>query len=71
MKQKHSDVMFIQETHKYKLGYSDDKNAADWVREWEGKTFLSHKTSVSGGVGLLFSKNFVHQSNSVENIIEG
>ena len=65
MKQKHSDVMFIQETH------SDEKNAADWVREWEGKTFLSHKTSVSGGVGLLFSKNFVPQSYSFENIIEG
>lgn len=34
VKQKHIDVMFMQETH------SDEKNAADWVTEWEGKFFL-------------------------------
>ncbi|KAL7849206.1 hypothetical protein SRHO_G00208290 [Serrasalmus rhombeus] len=36
---KHVDVMFVQETH------SDEQNAVDWVREYEGRAFLSHRSS--------------------------
>lgn len=50
--QKSVDVMFIQETH------SDQRNEVDWKREWEGQLFLSHKSSVSGGVAILFSSIF-------------
>jgi len=49
--QKSVDVMFIQETH------SDQRNEVDWKREWGGQLFLSHKSSISGGVAILFSKN--------------
>ncbi len=59
--QKSVDVMFIQETH------SDQRNEVDWKREWEGQLFLSHKSSVSGGVAILFSKNMTPVSfESVE-----
>lgn len=60
VKQKHVDVMFIQEMH------IDDKNNADWLRVWEGKVIIiiSYKTSVSGGIGLLFSRKWIVQSLS-------
>ncbi|TWW78198.1 hypothetical protein D4764_11G0003190 [Takifugu flavidus] len=31
---------------------------ADWEKEWEGQVQLSHNTTLSGGVGLLFSRGF-------------
>lgn len=52
IKQKNIDVAFLQETH------SDVKNAVDWLREFDGTAVLSHNTSVSGGVAILFAKNF-------------
>lgn len=54
MKQKQLYVLFLQETH------SDDKNVTDWIKEWNGHIFLSHKTSRSGGVAILFANNFTH-----------
>ena len=59
------DVLFLQETH------SDGGNEADWRREWEGEAILSHGTSLSGGVGFLFSKAFTPVSLEVEHFIEG
>lgn len=43
---------FLQETH------SDEKIVTDWAKEWNGLSFLSHKTSCSGGVAMLFAKSF-------------
>ncbi|TWW73398.1 Transposon TX1 uncharacterized 149 kDa protein ORF 2 [Takifugu flavidus] len=62
-KRKRVDVMFLQETH------SDRNNEADWEKEWEGQALLSHNTSLSGGVGLLFSKSFAPSSLEVEHVV--
>lgn len=50
VKLKNIDVMFLQETH------SDVCNEVDWKREWGGEFVLSHGSSNSGGVAILFSK---------------
>ena len=65
MKVKRTEVMFVQETH------SDCINECNWKREWEGEVVLSHKSSSSGGVGILFSKSFTPASFEVEQVIEG
>ena len=64
-KQKHIDVVFLQETH------SDDGNEADWSREWEGEVILSNNTTLSGGVGFLFSGGFTPTSLEVKHVVEG
>ena len=62
MKVKRIDVFLIQETH------SDSTNYADWRREWEGHVILSHSTTSSGGVGLLFSNcTFTPKAHKEEN----
>lgn len=58
------DVVFLQETH------SDDKNAVEWLKEWNGLSFLSHNTSLSGGVCILFDKKFVPNSVKMEENIK-
>lgn len=65
MKQKQLDVLLLQETH------SDDKNVTDWIKEWNGHIFLSHKTSHSGEVAILFAKNFTPCSFKIEEIVKG
>ncbi len=65
IKQKKIDVIFIQETH------SDVKNAADWMQEWNGISVLSHNTTLSGGVGILFTKSFSPVSYQVDEIVKG
>lgn len=65
MKYKKCDVVMLQETH------SDLKNAADWVEEWDGIPILSHNTSLSGGVAILFSRSFMPHSYQVEEIVKG
>lgn len=65
IKQKKMDVVFVQETH------SDAINAADWAREFDGVSILSHLSSVSGGVAILFSKNFIPCSYQIDEIIKG
>lgn len=57
--------MFVQETH------SDSFNESDWKREWGGEVVLTHKSTTSGGVGILFSKNFSPVSFEVEQVVEG
>ncbi len=64
-KMKHIDVLFLQETH------SDAGIEADWSREWEGEVILSHNTTLSGGVGYLFSRGFTPTSLEVRHVVEG
>ncbi|MGL5904155.1 MAG: endonuclease/exonuclease/phosphatase family protein, partial [Cetobacterium sp.] len=64
-KQKHFDVVLLQETH------SDVQNAANWAMEWDGLSFLSHNNSLSAGVAVLFSKKFTPVSYEVDEIIKG
>jgi len=62
---KNIDVSFVQETH------SDVLNAADWAKEFDGLVILSHSISLSGGVGVLFSRNFISYSYTIEEVIKG
>ncbi len=57
--------MFAQETH------SDALNETDWASEFDGLSICSHNTSLSGGVAILFSKNFIPVSYQVEEIVKG
>lgn len=59
------NVVFLQETH------STVDNEADWKKEWDGEVCLSHKSNNSGGVGILFSKDFIPISLVTEEIVEG
>lgn len=52
IRQKQTDIVFLQETH------SDFRNESDWRREWDGQIILSHKSSISGGVAVLFQNIF-------------
>ncbi|TWW68287.1 hypothetical protein D4764_19G0000850 [Takifugu flavidus] len=61
-KRKRIDVLFLQETH------SDCGIEADWEKEWEGQVLLSHNTTLSGGVGLLFSRGCTPSSLEVEHV---
>ncbi len=65
IKSKKLNVTFLQETH------STVDNESDWRREWSGEAFFSHKSSNSGGVGVLFSRDFLPVSCSVDDIIPG
>lgn len=65
IKQKKIDVLLVQETH------SDILNGSNWAKEFDGLSVLSHLTSISGGVAILFSKNFIPCSYQVEEVIKG
>ncbi len=65
IKQKKIDVTLIQETH------SDVNNVNDWIKEWEGLSFFSHNTTLSGGVAILFAKTFNPISYQVEEFVKG
>lgn len=62
---KHIDVMFVQETH------SESRNQVDWNREWAGQVILSHGSSTSAGVGVLFSSACLPVSVTTEEVIPG
>lgn len=51
--------------------HSDTVNAAEWALEWDGLSLLSHNTSVSGGVAVLFAKTFTPISYEVLQAIPG
>jgi len=57
--------MFLQETH------STKENEVEWLKDWEGNIFFSHKTSLSSGVAVLFSKHFLPMSCDCFEIMEG
>lgn len=65
IKLKNIDIMFVQETH------STKENEVEWLKDWEGKIFFCHKTSLSSGVAVLFSKHFLPLSCDGFEIIEG
>lgn len=65
IKQKKIDVTLIQETH------SDVNNVNDWMKEWEGLSFHSHNTTLSGGVAILFAKTFNLVSYQVDEFLKG
>jgi len=65
MKLKNIDVMFLQETH------STKENEVEWMKEWEGNIVLSHKTALSAGVAVLFSKTCLPISYDVTEVIQG
>ena len=62
---KRINVMFIQEMH------SDVVNEIEWKKEWEGEIILSHLSRCSGGIAILFSKDFIPQSYTVYEKIDG
>lgn len=65
MELKKIDVVLLQETH------STEENENDWKRGYNGEVILSHKSSCSGGVGIVFSRSFLPFSYEVEEIIKG
>ena len=65
MEIKRIDVMFVQETH------STADNECEWRQAFNGEVILSHKSSCSGGVGILFSRSFLPGSFVTEEIIPG
>lgn len=65
IKQKRLDVVPLQETH------STADNASEWAVEWNGLPLLSHNTSVSGGVAVLFAKSFTPVSYDVVEVLKG
>jgi len=64
-KVKKLSIIFLQETH------STVENETEWKKEWDGEVFLSHKSSNSAGVGILFAKDFLPISCVIEEVIEG
>lgn len=64
IKQKNTDVMFVQETH------SDCINETDWRKEWEGEVLLAYKSSTRGGVAVRFAENFLPISCEVKGVIQ-
>lgn len=65
MRQKRVDILFMQETH------SDDKNCCWLDTGMAGLSCLSHHSSTSGGVAMLFTRNFTPISYSLEQIVFG
>ena len=65
IEQKNIDIAFLQETH------SSEDNVVDWMKGFSGGSVLSHYSNVSGGVAILFSKNFKPISYDVEEIVRG
>lgn len=65
VKLKNIDISFIQETHSCK------ENEIDWQREWDGTVIMSHKSSTSAGVAILFSRSFAPLSYEVDEVIAG
>jgi len=55
MKQKNHDVILLQETH----SCSTDEKL--WQDEWSGKIFLSHGTTNSKGVAVLFKNSLKYE----------
>lgn len=58
VKQRKIDVLLAQETHSV-------------VTSWIGLAILSHNTTLSGGVAILFSHSFIPHSYTVEEVLKG
>lgn len=62
---KNGSVVFLQETH------TDLSNQTQWQSEWIGKVVLSHGSSSSAGVAILFGSEFKEQNVSVFDLLPG
>lgn len=58
-------VHFLQETH------CDILDPTDWSREWVGQVLLSHDSTSSGEVGILFARSFSPINVEGEQVVEG
>ena len=65
LKIKKVNVAMLQETH------SDTLNGTDWRREWDGEVVLSGLSSTSAGVAVLFAKDVIPKSHTVEERVKG
>ncbi len=59
------DIVMLQETH------SDKSNEIEWGLWWEGKYALSHGSSTSAGVAVLFSKILNVENFKIEEVVAG
>lgn len=64
MKQKQIDVLILQETHSYTT------NANELAKELKGLPLLSQKTSLRGGVAILFANNFTPFTFEMEEVVK-
>jgi len=55
----------MMETH------SDWTDEAEWRKEWGGEVVLSHKSTTSGGAGVLFWRRLAPQTREVEHVVDG
>jgi len=55
-------LIFVQET------LSDVKNEVEWEMHWRCDLYMSHRTNVSGGAAILFSKTINISKVSVNEI---
>lgn len=58
---KRLNVTFIRETH----------STVDNEGDWSGQVYFSHKSNNSGGVAVLFSRDFNPVSVDVEDVMAG
>ncbi len=65
VKQKHIDIMVLQETHS---GLQDEKK---WISEWDYKGFFTNYGTNSRGVGILFNNTFEFELHKVVKDAEG
>lgn len=65
LKTKCVDIAFVQEMH------SNHDNEVEGKREWDGNIVLTHKSTASAGVEILFSKSFLTKSFDLEEVVKG
>lgn len=65
LEQKRAGVALLQETH------SDRENEAAWLAEWRGPCVLSHGSSTSAGVAILFKPSLGATILDIEEIEKG
>jgi len=62
---KRGSIVFLQETH------TDLKNQVQWQSDWKGQVILSHGSSVSAGVAILFGPEYKEHPVSVFELVPG
>ncbi|KAL1258995.1 hypothetical protein QQF64_009572 [Cirrhinus molitorella] len=55
----------------YKETHTDLTNQTQWLSEWKGQAILSHGSSVSAGVAMLFGSEYKEQTVSVFELVPG
>jgi len=62
---KRGSIVFLQETH------TDLNNQVQWQSDWKGQVILSHGSSVSAGVAILFGPEYKEHPVSVFELVPG